>query len=212
MIDLQAKNRFVSINLKDLVEQIGEDATKGILSSFECPINKDVEIFIRDKAIEFTKHGISSTHLVFWESFSEFFGESRELVGYYTLATKSIILFRDLLSKNMWSKATKFANNEVIDGKCTISAILIGQLGKNFANGNDTLIKGNELLGLAIDKVRSIQREAGGKFTYLECEDKEFLLNFYQNNGFIKFGKRKLDMDETDLSGDYLIQFLRYLH
>ena len=44
MIDLQAKNRFVSINLKDLVEQIGEDATKGILSSFECPINKDVEI------------------------------------------------------------------------------------------------------------------------------------------------------------------------
>ena len=98
MIDLQAKNRFVSINLKDLVEQIGEDATKGILSSFECPINKDVEIFIRDKAIEFTKHGISSTHLVFWESFSEFFGESRELVGYYTLASKSIILLSDLLS------------------------------------------------------------------------------------------------------------------
>ena len=65
MIDLQIKQRFISINLKDLVEQMGEDATKSILSSFECPMNKDVEIFIRDKAIEFTKHGISSTHLVF---------------------------------------------------------------------------------------------------------------------------------------------------
>ena len=37
-------------------------------------------------------------------------------------------------------------------------------------------------------------------------------MNFYKNNGFISFGKRKLDKDEIEtLKGSYLIQFLRYL-
>ena len=41
---------------------------------------------------------------------------------------------------------------------------------------------------------------------YLECEDKEKLLTFYQKCNFKVFGKRKLDKDETDVNGKYLIQ------
>ena len=53
---------------------------------------------------------------------------------------------------------------------------------------------------------------AGGKFVYLECEDKPCLTNFYYDNDFINFGKRKLDKDEKDeLSGEYLMQMLRFL-
>lgn len=211
MIGLQIKSEFFSINLSDLIEQVGEDAVKGILSDFECGKNKDVEYFIREKAVEFSKQGIGSSHLVFWKSQSESFGDEKAFVGYYTLAIKNVIVYRELLSKNMWKKVIKFANNDVKDGKCVLSAILIGQLGKNFAKGNDALISGNELLALAINKIRTVQREAGGKFTYLECEDKKCLLDFYQNNGFTIFGNRKLDKDETDIEGEYLVQLIKYI-
>ncbi|MDO4162730.1 MAG: N-acetyltransferase, partial [Pseudomonadota bacterium] len=33
--------------------------------------------------------------------------------------------------------------------------------------------------------------------------------SFYESNGFVPFGKRKLDSDETDLKGSYLIQLLK---
>lgn len=93
----------------------------------------------------------------------------------------------------------------------SVSAPLIGQLGKNFANGNNTLISGDELLKLAIDKVKSIQYEIGGKFVYLECEDNEKLKNFYQRNNFKIFGTRNLDRDETNIKGDYLVQLFAML-
>lgn len=53
------------INLTDLILQIGEDRTKSILPDFCCPINDDVEYFIRHKAIEFSRQELSKTHLVF---------------------------------------------------------------------------------------------------------------------------------------------------
>lgn len=52
----------------------------------------------------------------------------------------------------------------------------------------------------------------GGKMVYLECEDKPRLIEFYSRNGFVNFGKRYLDKDETDTqSGEYLIQMLKYM-
>ena len=38
------------------------------------------------------------------------------------------------------------------------------------------------------------------------------LLDFYSRNGFVNFGTRALDRDETDkLSGESLVQMLKYL-
>ena len=36
------KTHFVEMNLSDILEQLGEDETKSILSSFVCPLNEDV--------------------------------------------------------------------------------------------------------------------------------------------------------------------------
>ena len=119
-------------------------------------------------------------------------------------------------SKNVAKKVNSFAMARDARRSMTdnymISAPLIGQLGKNFANGYDNLIPGDVLLKLATDKVRAIQAVLGGKFVYLECEDKDALLNFYGDNGFVIFGKRDLDRDERDRqSGQYLVQLLKYL-
>ena len=46
------------VNLKHVIDEFGEDRTKAILSDFSCPLNQDVEKFIKEKAIEFTSRGL----------------------------------------------------------------------------------------------------------------------------------------------------------
>lgn len=43
------------VNLEELVLQVGEERAKEVLSDFSCPLNADVEYFLRHKAIEFSK-------------------------------------------------------------------------------------------------------------------------------------------------------------
>lgn len=196
------------INLQDMIEELGEKRTKAILSEFVCPKNLDVQEFIRSKAIEFSKRGFAKTTLIFWVSGD---GEEKCLIGYFSLSNKNITVKKKNVSKSTYKKIYHFSDTSE-DDTCTIAAILIGQLGKNYKDGNDTLINGDELLKMAIDKIKEAQNIIGGKFIYLECEDKEKLLEFYQQNGFVSFGKRTLDKDEDNISGNYLIQMLKYLH
>ena len=195
------------INLQDMIEEIGEDRTKSILSDFSCDQNLDVQEFIQRKAVEFSKRGFAKTTLVFWVSDNE---DEKCLVGYFALSNKKITVKKKEVSKNTYKRIRLFSDDKEKDS-CTIPAILIGQLSKNFKDGNDTLISGAELLQMAIDKVKQVQYMIGGKFVYLECEDKERLLEFYTTNGFVSFGKRMLDKDEININGKYLIQMLRYL-
>lgn len=204
--NLQQDSKYIQINLRDLIVQIGESDTKHILSSFICPLNLDVQNFIREKSIEFSKRGFAGTHLVYWVSSDN---TEKELVGYYTLATKDLIINKTNVSNSLFKEIKQYGTVDTNTGICAIPTILIGQLGKNYAAGNDTLISGNELLFMAIERVKKIQLEAGGRYTYLECEDNEKLLAFYENNGFIQFGKRTCDRDETDIKGSYLIQLLK---
>jgi len=198
---------FVQVNLAEMISEIGEDRVKAILSDFSCPLNKDVEFYIRDKAIVFAKQGWAATHLVFAS-----YKDTLVLVGYFTLVTKVIMIYKANMSKTLQKKISKFSQPDVSMKRYVMSAPLIAQLGKNFNKGYDKLITGDELLKLACDKVKSIQTDVGGKFVYLECEDKPQLIDFYTSNGFVNFGKRNLDKDETDvMSGGYLVQMLRYL-
>lgn len=203
MEQMLIQTHFVEMNLGDVIEQLGEDVTKSILSSFSCPLNKDIENFIKYKAIEFSKRTTAKTHLVFWQTEDK---KDTEFVGYYTITSKVITIDRSVLSN---SEAKKLRNQGVFDAakqEYTVSAPLIAQLGKNFTDGNDTLISGTDLLQLAVNKIHKIQKEIGGRFMYLECEDTEKLLAFYKKSNFKVFGKRRLDRDETDINGNYLIQ------
>ncbi|MGN0422850.1 MAG: N-acetyltransferase [Lachnospiraceae bacterium] len=204
LTDIIPETHFVQFNLSDLLDQLGEDAVKDILSSFSCPLNADVENFLKYKAIEFSKRGFSKTHIVYWQTAD---GKEKEFVGYYTIASKFISIERSAVNSK---EARKLREHGIFNEKTneyTIAAPLIAQLGKNYANGNDTLIKGDDLLQLAMEKVRKVQNEVGGRFAYLECEEKEKLMKFYERNRFKLFGKRKLDRDETDVKGTHLLQY-----
>jgi len=87
-----------------------------------------------------------------------------------------------------------------------IPAPLIAQLGKNFTDGLNTELSGDELLKMALEKVSAAQFILGGKIVYIECEDVPKLLKFYTDNGFISFAKREKDSEEEGrISGTHLI-------
>ncbi|MBM6752291.1 N-acetyltransferase [Mediterraneibacter glycyrrhizinilyticus] len=206
--EISPDTHFVQMNLSEVISQLGEDDAKHILSSFSCPLNLDVENFLKSKAIEFSKRGFSKTHLVYWMTDD---GNEKELVGYYTIASKFITIQRSVIN---YREARKLREHGIFDSKLneyTVAAPLIAQLGKNFHNGNNTLISGKDLLQMAIDKIKMVQNEVGGRFVYLECEEEQKLIDFYESNNFKLFGKRKLDLDETDIKGKYLLQYFTIL-
>lgn len=198
---------FVEINLRTYIDAVGDSEAKNQLASFLCPMNADVQEFLRIKAFEFSKQGITQTHLVFASYQNE-----PVLVGYYSLTNKVITVKKSTLSATSAKRIAKFGTFNEQSHCYIVPAPLIAQIGKNYANGYYKLISGDVLLSLACAKVKQVQLDVGGKIVYLECEDHPKLLEFYARNGFCNFGKRLLDKDERDLlSGEYLIQMMKYL-
>lgn len=196
-----------TLNLADMIDELGEDKVKAILLEFSCPINEDVEYFIKNKAIEFSKRGWSRTHLVFTS-----YNKKLAFVGYFTLANKHILITKKALSKTsakIIRSFTQYDNNQ--DGYF-IAAPLLAQFSRNFSYDDKKLISGDDLMQIALDKVALIQYDLGGRVLYLECEDNEKLISFYERHGFIVSGKRILDRDETHIKGSYLIQMIKIMN
>lgn len=197
---------YLQVPLKKLLEISGEDRVKSILSSFSCPQNKDVTGYLKRSAIELEKHDVSRTHLVY----TDFKGES-VLVGYYTLTLKSLCVHHKCISAGMRKRLNRFGASDPDRKSHVIPCPLIAQLSKNFTNGYNALISGDELLHMALVDVKRTQEIIGGKFVYVECEDKDRLVDFYKANGFVVFGQRPLDHDEIeDIQGQYYLQLLKY--
>jgi len=197
---------YVIVYLDELVKELGEDRTKSILSSFSCPLNKDVETFLKQKAIEFSIQDLSKTHLVYTS-----YKDKPELIGYFTLANKFLKVSRSALSSNLRKRIKRFTQYDEFLKEYIFAAPLIAQLSKNYTNGFDKLITGDELLKMALDKLAVTQQIFGGKIVYLECEDNQKLIEFYMNNGFVPFYKRILDGDEEEVSkSNYYIQMIKF--
>jgi hypothetical protein len=181
---------FSVIRLNDLVNAIGEEFVKELFSDFSCPLNDDVELFLKEKAILYQNMDISRTYLVF----SEHRGE-KVLVGYFALALKTLPI-RKGVSLTLRKRLTGTKSLEIT----FIAAILIGQLGKNFSHGYNDLITGKELLWVALRKVLEIHQDIAGKVVFLECIDHPKLNEFYESCGFKAYG----------VNPDGLCQFIRY--
>ena len=192
------------INLKDIYNAIGEEKTKEKLREFSCSLNNDVEYFLKEKAIEFSKQDISRTYIVMSQ-----YKNKDVIVGYFAITNKVTNIKKVNLSKTKRKNLLKFAVYDKENKNYSISLPLIGQIGKNYTNNFNKLISGDLLLKLAFDKIKEAQEIVGGRFVFIECEDKQKLLHFYESNGFVCFGKRNLEKDEIDKNtGKYLLQML----
>lgn len=196
------------LSLGDIISEKGEDFCREILSDFSCPYNTDVERFLTKRsAIDFATQSVSQTFLVYAS-----YQKKNVLCGYFTIANKYIVVNKHSISGSLRRRLRKFSMPSAARDDLVIMAQLIAQLGKNYTSGYNKLITGDELLKMAEDQIRLAQRIIGGKVVYVECEDIDYLKDFYGSNGYVIFGKRKLDKDEqTEMRGTHLVQLLKYL-
>ena len=198
---------YLTINLLDILAAEGEKITLENLRRFACPYNGDVEDFLHNKAIVFSDQGISSVWLVFAS-----FRDEWVLVGYFAIANKNFHVKTGRLSKTLSKRISKFATRDSDLKSYIIAAPLIGQLGKNYRDGLNQLITGDELLQIACNKVMEGQRIFGGRFVFVECEDTPSLVKFYERNQFKIFDRRETTSDEkVAFKGKSLVQLLRFL-
>ena len=56
---MQQVNDFIVLNIREYLEnddgRLGEDKLLQFLSGFSCPLNKDVERFLKQQSVEFAK-------------------------------------------------------------------------------------------------------------------------------------------------------------
>lgn len=199
--DITVFNIREYLSVKD-DKALGEEELSGLLSEFSCEKNLDVERFLKEQSIEFTKKNQSVTYLVFTN-------EDAALVGYFTLAIKPISVNAEKFSSTMKRKIARVSGLNEVNGTYTLSAYLIAQLGKNFRNNANAKISGEQLLRAAVDTIKELQYMAGGMVIFLEAEDKEKLMHFYDKNGFKRFGTRKIKagMEEAHT----LVQLLKVM-
>ena len=199
-------NKFSVINIRRYLNsdnpKLGESRLLQVLSGFSCPKNPDVERFLKKSSIEFTKKNQSVTYLVFDVS-------SMELAGYFTIALKPLTVRGETVSNTVKKKLMRVSELDEQSQTYTMSAYLIAQLGKNFKNGAEKKITGEELLELAWDIVEKMQYMGGGMVTFLEAENSERLLSFYQANRFQTFDTRQTATDSEE--PHELVQLLRLL-
>ncbi len=202
-------NNIVVLNiseyLTDNCRALGEEHLKQVLSEFLCPINTDVENFLKNQSIDFAKKHQSVTYLVFSDT-------DAELLGYFTLTIKPIVIKRtNEFSNSLMRKIARVSELDENTDTYTLSAYLIAQLGKNYFNNANKRISGKQLLQAAIDTIKKLQYMAGGTVMFLEAENKEKLIRFYTDNDFKSFSIRKTQQKTSDNQEHSLIQFLKVI-
>jgi hypothetical protein len=147
---------------------IPQYAASGI-AEFSCH-DDDVELFIKQKAIEFEKRDKSRTYLMF--------SDEKTLLGYFTLSLKALLL-SDTLSKRTIGDIDGFSRTATETG-----IILIGQFGKDKEKAKN--VRGSDLFDKCIETVYEIYEAVGSRFVMIECKEIENVVSFYENNGFRK--------------------------
>lgn len=203
---MSINDKFFYINIRDYLalgndNKAGEPMLARVLSGFSCPKNPDVERFLKKNAVEFTKKSQSVTYLVFSV-------EGKELLGYFTLALKPLSVRGETVSNSMKRKLLRISELDENSDTYTMSAYLIAQLGKNYTNGANNKITGNELIELAWTVIEDAQYMLGGIVTFLEAENEDKLISFYRDNRFAQFDTRQT---ASDTESHELVQLLRLL-
>lgn len=198
-------DEFLILNIKEYLKlgADGEIMLHKIFSSFSCKLNSDVERFLLNQSIEFTKKNQSVTYIVISSA-------QDTIVGYFTITIKPITINVETFSNTVKRKIARVSEQNTETGNYSLSAYLIAQLGKNYSDSVNELITGRQLLDLAIEKIKELQYMVGGMVVFLEAENNEKLLNFYEaQNSFKRFATREAS---SSVAGNHnLIQLLKIL-
>ena len=162
-------------SLRGLIDTHSPEDLDNILSVFSCERDKDVESFLKHKAIVQEKKQISRTYLIFNARVRP------ELMAYFTVAISNM----DVSDLQCDDKIRKKMNIN----KGVAQNYLLGQLGKR-----DDAEKGLGEFAIeqAADRILTANLNVGCRVIRVDC--KTSLLKYYTDNGFV-FARHNKDND-----------------
>ena len=178
--------RIRLLKISELEDTVGKEALADTLARFSCPLNKEVESYLKDasRAVQSSRMSSSVTYLAFDSG-------TNDLLGYFTLMMKAYSVKSDALNSANKRLISRFSEIDA-SGNFTAAVYLIAQIGKNFALPEEDQIEGSELLMAAMDVFCGTKGAIGGKLVMVEREaDRPMLLKFYNDNGFKSWTTRR---------------------
>jgi len=159
--------------LKEISKIVPTNELNTSLQNFCCK-DKDVEAFLKTKAIEFDLRNKSRTYLILEKESSA--KGILKILAYFTLSLK-ILEFGSGISKSLIKDIDGFSKNVN-----SIAVMLIGQFGKDeiFAKG----IGGSIFLETCLGIIGKVQNFIGGRIVLVECLPEEKITSFYSKSGF----------------------------
>ena len=93
---MNGEEKFQRINIRRYFQHGSEglEELHDFISDFSCPRTPDVERFLKNSAVEFTKKDQSVTYLVFSS-------EAEELLGYFSITVKPLTIAADRISRTV---------------------------------------------------------------------------------------------------------------
>ena len=178
--------RIRLLKISELEDAVGREALADTLARFSCPLNKEVESYLKDasRAVQSSRMSSSVTYLAFDS-------RTNDLLGYFTLMMKAYSVRSDALNSANKRLISRFSEIDA-SGNFTAAVYLIAQIGKNFALPEEDQVEGSELLMAAMDVFCETKSAIGGKLVMVEREaDRPKLLEFYNDNGFKSWTTRR---------------------
>ena len=139
---MSAPDKYHRINIWDYLAQGNSsdiEELPNVISGFTCSKNPDVERFLKTSAVDFTRKSQSVTYLVLSN-------EGSELVGYFSIAVKPLTISADRMSRTFAKRLERVSKLDEAAQTYTTAAYLIAQLGKNYTDGSNERISGDDLL------------------------------------------------------------------
>ena len=177
----------------------GEAYFNSVVKAFKSQ-NKDVESFLKTKAVQATKLNTATTYLVYVQR-SDF---EIDLVGYFSLAMKMLALKKVGLSRTSEKVISRFGCYDDNSTSYVIPAVLVAQFGRNFNEASESL-SGADLMTITLNQVKNALSFLSGRTVFLESEKKHKLITFYTQHGFTVLDNEVLSKNEKELMQLYKI-------
>ncbi|AAP76874.1 hypothetical protein [Helicobacter hepaticus] len=155
------------IQLTDILKYDNEAQLSQALCAFSCSKNKELETFIREKAIQLEKQHHTRTYLIL---------KGNTIQAFFALAVN--LLETSTLSKTLIKKLSSNHNANTQYIPCFI----IGQLGKS----DDSVIKGDEIMEIALSILLEIHNYLGTRFVLLDAVNVLKVIEFYERHKFVR--------------------------
>lgn len=170
---MEAEEGFVIQRLESLLSNgYGKDALLPIFKQFHTALDRDVENFLVEKAIDYETSGAGRTYLVMNPK------KKNDIFGFFTIGLNTLYFENGIGDvEDAYPGISLYGNNR-------LPVYVLFLIGKNDSCPKD-ISMANVFNKYILSSIREAKRIIGGSFLYIDCTDQ--LIGYYKKLGFVEF-------------------------